>query len=395
MKKVLIMNGSCTEAALILAARKLGYYVITTGNMPWLIGHKYADEYIMADYSDCEEMLQIATENQVEAVCSCANDFAAISAAYVAEKLNLPGHDSFEITKLLHHKDCFKVFAKENKLFSPISDSYNNFESVIAAQDKYDYPLIIKPVDLTGGKGVSKVENSEEYLAAAQKALETSRIGKIVVEKFIQGSQHGFCTFLINQKVVAVCSNDEYSFVNPYRVEIDMFPATGIERCKQILIDQVEKIANILKLKDGIFHLQYIEDEEGPHIIEVMRRMLGNMYSVPANALMGFDWAYWQARAQMGLSCADFPFNNRAEGCFAYKTILAQDNGRIEKINIPERYQKYIVGQNIQRHVGDVISDCVSEPVGLLFMQFSSQAEMHKVLIDEYCNNIVQIENNE
>lgn len=86
MKKVLIMNGSCTEIALITAARKIGYYVITTGNMPELIAHQFADEYIMADYSDCDEMLRIATEKQIDAVCSCANDFAAISASYMLPK---------------------------------------------------------------------------------------------------------------------------------------------------------------------------------------------------------------------------------------------------------------------------------------------------------------------
>ena len=59
MKRLLILNGSFSEITLIQAAKKLGYYVITSGNNPQLIGHKYADEYIPADYSDKEAVLQL------------------------------------------------------------------------------------------------------------------------------------------------------------------------------------------------------------------------------------------------------------------------------------------------------------------------------------------------
>lgn len=58
MKKLLILNGSHSEITLIQAAKQLGYYVITSGNNPQLMGHKYADEYIPADYSDKEKILQ-------------------------------------------------------------------------------------------------------------------------------------------------------------------------------------------------------------------------------------------------------------------------------------------------------------------------------------------------
>jgi len=395
MKKVLVMNGGYTELPLILAAKKLGCYVITTGKRPELIGHQYSDQYIFGGYSDCEEMLRLATEKQIDAVCPCANDFGVISASYIAEKLNLPGHDSYETAKLLHRKDLFKFFAKENGLLTPLANVYDNMEDVFADKESYKYPLIVKPVDLTSGIGVSRCNNMVEYLNATKRALATSRKGKIVVEKYIKGSQHGFCTYLLDRKVVAACSNDEFSFLNPYKVEIDTFPATGIERCQSVLIEQIEKIANILNLKDGIFHLQYIEDQEGPHIIEVMRRPLGNLYTVPASALMGFDWSYWEVKAKIGLPCTDFPRNAEAKGYFAYKTILANENGEILNINIPEKFNKYLTGKCMQHQVGDSVTNFSSEPIGLLFMKFSSQAEMKKILIeDNYDEKIVEIKRN-
>ena len=116
MKKLLLLNGGHSEITLIEEAHKLGYYVITSGNDSHLIGHRLADENIFEDYSNYEKMLRIAEVNKIDAVVSCANDFGAITASYIAEKMGLPGHDSFETTLLLHQKDGFKKFAKTNQM---------------------------------------------------------------------------------------------------------------------------------------------------------------------------------------------------------------------------------------------------------------------------------------
>ena len=66
MKKLLMLNGSHSEISMIEAAKALGYYVITTGNNPNLIGHKYANEYIFGDYSDKEAMLKLAQKEKIQ-----------------------------------------------------------------------------------------------------------------------------------------------------------------------------------------------------------------------------------------------------------------------------------------------------------------------------------------
>ena len=141
----------------------------------------------------------------------------------------------------------------------------------------------MKPVDCAGGKGVNRAENFAEASKFLPLAFEYSKAGRIVIEPFITGSQHGFCTFLRDQKVVLCCSNNEYSVMNPYRVEIDTFPSDDFEDNRDKLIDIIEKIADILNLKDGIFHMQYILQNGKIYILEVMRRVLGNLYFVPAN----------------------------------------------------------------------------------------------------------------
>ena len=390
-KRALLLCASHNDLGLIFALRKLGFYIIATGNVPGLCGEKYVDEYIQADYSDKEKILEIAKENKIDAICQCCNDFGVYTAAYVAEKLNLPGYDSYETTVTLHNKDKFKKFALKHDIMTPKSFSFHSVAEAEKWVKDAKFPLIVKPTDASAGNGISKINSFEEAKKAIPVAMAKSRAGRIVLEPFVSGTQHGFCTFLHNQKVVAVCSNNEYSILNPYRVEIDTYPADNYEKVHDILIRQIETIAKILQLKDGIFHLQYIMDGNKPQIIEVMRRVLGNMYSVPGNLLNGINWDYWEVRAKCGLSCDQFPRSVTQEGFYAYKTLLGNKNGIIRSIDVPHNYEKYMIGSFYLKKAGDSIKRYQSEPVGFLFFMFSSYEEMKKVLIEEYCDSMVTV----
>ena len=194
MKKVLLLCASHNDLGLIWALRKLGYFIISTGSMPGLIGEKYVDEYIQADYSDKDLILNIAKQKNMDAVCPCCNDFGVYTAAYVAEKLGLPGYDSYETTLILHNKDRFKRFAKENHIPTPEAKIFSDDQQAYEYIQKAAYPIIVKPTDCSAGNGIHKAEDKEEGFAAVKEAFLKSRAGRIVIEPYISGTQHGFCT---------------------------------------------------------------------------------------------------------------------------------------------------------------------------------------------------------
>ena len=391
MKKALLLCASHNDLGLVRALRKLGYYIIVTGNIDGAPGQRWCDKYIKVDYSNNELILEIAKTEKIDAIVQCCNDFGVYTAAYVAEKLGLPGYDNYETTLILHNKDKFKEFAQKYNILTPKSKSFKNAEDAIAYLQVCTYPVIVKPVDASAGNGINTVNSIDDGKVAIDSAFKKSRDKRIVIEPFIVGTQHGFCTFLRDKRVVAVCSNNEYSIKNKYRVEMDTFPADNFLTVKDVLIKQIERIANVFNLKDGIFHLQYIYDGEKPQIIEVMRRILGNMYHVPGNELTGIDWEYWETRARCGLSLDSMPQDIRQEGYFAYKTILAPSNGIIEKITIPRKFDKYTTNYFLLKSRGDKIENCRCEPVGFIFMMFSDYLEMKRVLVDDYDSDIVRM----
>ena len=386
--KALLLCASHNDIYLIKSLRKLGYSIVAIGNIPNLPGQKYVDKYIQLDYSDKEKVLEFARGEKINAIVQCCNDFGVYTASYVAERMGLPGYDSYDVTLTLHNKDRFKKFANDNGILSVKSYFFENIDEAKMWFQNAQFPLIVKPTDCSAGNGIHKITKIDDVDVALQDAFNKSRAGKIVIERFITGTQHGFCTFIKNRKVVAHCSNNEYSIMNPYRVEIDTWPADNEEKYASTLIQQIEKIADLLQLKDGIFHLQYIVENGTPYIIEVMRRILGNMYGFPAGMVTGFDW---ETRAKCGLSLSKLPFNTYQEGFFAYKTVLAEKNGIIESINVPPKYDRYIWNSFYLKQKGDLIKNYLSEPIGFLFMMFSSENEMRNVLIEQYENDFVKI----
>jgi biotin carboxylase len=383
-KRVLILNTSHNDLYSIKALKKMGFYVIATGGKKGLIGEQFVDEYFQMDYSEKEEILKFAETKSIDYICACCNDFGVMTASFVAEKLGLSGHDSYENTLILHHKDMFKNFAKENNIFTPPAEYFSSENTALDYIEIAEFPIIVKPTDLSAGNGVSQAENKEQAVIAIKNAFAKSRVKKIIIEPFIEGSQHGFCTFLINKKVTAVCSNNEYSFVNPYRIEIDTYPADNFDEVKDFLIGQIEKMADILNLKDGIFHLQYRMKDDKPYIIECMRRTLGNMYGVPAKKLTGIDWDYWQMAVYCGLDLSVFPKNTEQGKFCAYKTIMAKQNGYVKSIIIPKDIEKFVHDTHFLWKPENPIEDYMSEPLGFLFMEFPNMETMKNVLLNRY-----------
>ena len=385
-KRILVPNGNYTDIPLIKEYKKLGYYVITSGNNPDLLGHQYADEYAPEDYSNKEKMLALAKKLNIDAISSNSNDFGVVTAAYIAEKLGFPGHDTYKTATIIHEKDKFKKFAKKYHIMTPKAEYFLSIDKALDWIVCADFPVIIKPVDLASGKGVSRVDHIHEAKEAIHLAFKRSKSKRIVIEPFIEGTQHSIATFLVNQKVVVDYSCNEFSFINPFLVESTSAPAKDYDMVRDTLIQEVEKMASILHLADGIFHMQYIMRDGKPFIIETMRRCLVNWYLYQPGHMTDFNWEEWIAKAHLGLDLNHIPRGKKMRGYELEKYIKSEKNGKIKDIKISEDITKYVYHQYMIWESIKEVKDYQYEMLGYLFMKFDSESErdMYMNKIDNY-----------
>ena len=370
MKKILVLNGSAYEENIIRIFKNMGLYVITSGNVPSFPGHKLADKYICHDYSDKLGMLNIAQEESVDYVCACSNDFGVITAAYIAEKMGLPGHDTSEVARIIAEKDLFKEFAQRNGLQVIPSHGFTDICSAITYAKNLTYPIIIKPVDLTGGKGVTKVMQPDQAEAAIRYAFERSRAKRIVIEPYIAGTQHSITTFLLNKKVCAYGTFNEGDANNAFLVGYSSSPADNEAFTKDILISQIERIANLLDLQDGIFHVQYRMDGNKPLIMECMRRILGNHALESLEMSTGINWEYWEALNYCGLDCLSIADSSRMSTPCAEYYVQAPSNGKVNEVWISPEIEKYIRKNYQQWYQGQIIEDYMTEKLCFILLSF-------------------------
>ena len=387
-KKMLLLGGSHAEIPLIQAAQSLGWYVITSGNAREGLGHPYADKNVFADFSDKDAMLELAKSEGVQAVCSGCNDFALLSTVYVCEKLGLPGHDSYATSLEIHHKDKYRALATRLGIPTPRALVVRNAAEFEAAIAQLTFPIIVKPVDLTGGKGIHRAANIEEARIAYKDACSRTRQDHIVVEEFVQGTNHGFSAMLVKGKVAFTFADNEQYFVNKYLVSGANTPSTTAATGLTKLREYSERIARELKLVDGILHIQYIERNDGtPVIIEICRRPPGDLYIKFVKYATGIDYPKFIVMAETGediSGIADVP----TQGFWLRHCIMSDtqageqtasgdiSKGIVRDVTFAPEIQSNIVEKFLWYKPGEVITDKLTYKAGIVFFKFGTLAEM-------------------
>ncbi len=379
MNTLLYLGGGLADRPMISAATALGFRVVTTGNRPDDPGHELADAYVNADFSSPEAMIAVARRENATAVCASCNDFAAISAAHVAHALELPGHDSLDTTLRIHHKDRFRDLLAELELPTPRAFTLGQDSDPAEARERLRLPILVKPVDLTGGKGITRVESWDSLSSAVNEARSNSRLAQLVLEEFIDGSRHGMTCMLRNQEIAFSFHDDEQYFRNPFLVSGASSPGRSSEACREELIAASERIARELELVDGIFHIQYIQSSGTPYIIEICRRPPGDLYVELVSRSAGIDYAKWIVNAASGRGTSEVHQPTHTTPYLRH-CVMADGNGRVRSIDIHPEFEACLAKAHALGGPGDVVSDYMKDKLGILFFAFDSASMMHELL---------------
>lgn len=218
MIKALILGGGNSEIPLIRECTRRGFYTITLSKDKRQVGHLYSNKAIYNDYSSLDEVLEIAKQLKPDLVIPGANDFSLLTATRVAEILKLTPTDSSEVLDTLIKKDKFKDFARSYDIpvgnYIVVTNS-ENLENIIP---KVKFPCIVKPVDLTGGKGMSRVDSPLHLIEKLKSAQSVSRSDKIVIEDWFEGTLHSYSMLVKDGSIIFEYFDTEFCIDRPFLV---------------------------------------------------------------------------------------------------------------------------------------------------------------------------------
>jgi len=383
MKKILMLGGSHFQVPAIKYAKSAGYHVITADYLPENPGHKYSDEYYNISTIDKKKILKLAEKLKIDGIVSYASDPGAPAAAYVAEKLSLPGNP-YESVMILQRKDLFRKFLKTNRFLVPESASFSNSKEAkeFAVERLNHKAIIVKPVDSSGSKGVSKLITIEGFDKAFNNAINYSFIKRVVVEDFIEKTIYEMDGdgFVWKGKLAFRCFGNQHNDLecNPYVPMGISFPYIQDKLLQETAHNLIESILTKLEMRVGGLNIEYLTDkEENIYILEIGPRSGGNLIPEVVKLSTGVDLIALSIDGAMGKDYSDLKMVD-TKGYYSSYILHAKKDGKVLSINIDKEIKPKIVQQNVMVKPNDTIEkfNGSNNTLGTFILKFDSQDEM-------------------
>lgn len=387
-KRLMLLGGLRYLIPLIQAAHKAGYYVITCDYLPENIAHKYSDEYCNVSIIDKEAVLQAAKEKKIDGIMSFAVDPGVTTAAYVQEQLGLPGNP-YRSVLILQNKDRFRKFLSDNGFNTPAAYSFDNLEDAVKSKETLPYPMIVKPTDSAGSKGVTKVENAEMLEEAARYAFQYSHSGNIIIEQFIEkaGCSSDSDCFSVDGELRFVSFSAQRfddNAANPYTPSAYSWPSTMTSGQEEYLKAEIQRLLTLLDMRTSIYNIETRIGLDGKaYIMEVSPRGGGNRLSEMLRYATGTDLIENAIRAAVGDPVTDLE-QRPYDGHWAEIILHADESGRFEDLQIAEDMKKYVVETDLWVAKGESVESFngANNAIGTLVMKFESDKMLRDSLSD-------------
>ena len=396
-KKLMLLGGIRYLLPAIEAAHKHGIYVITVDYLPNNIAHKYSDEYhnVSILEKDKEKVLALAKELKIDGILSYAVDPGVVAAAYVAEQMGLPFTCSYESACILQDKSRFRQFLADNGFNAPHAKGYVDAEDAIKDVDYFNWPVIVKPVDSAGSKGVSRVDDPKDLPKAIAHALEESHNGHFIVEDFLEldGYQSSADCFSVDGKLVYADYSDQLfdkDAANPYTPALEIWPSTMKQEHQDYLTSELQRLLTLLNCRTGLYNVESRLCKDGkPYIMEVSPRAGGNRIAELQRIGTGIDLIEAEVLKAVGEPLPYNIFMPQYDGCYVNNIAHSLKAGTYQGISYDDTFkQNHVISEAIYPSIGDHVEAFhgANNAVGSIFLKFASREECDekKAMLSEY-----------
>ncbi len=387
MKKLLLLGGSRYLLPVIKAAKELGYYTITCDYLPDNIAHKYSDEYCNVSIIEKDAVLAKARELNIDGIMSFACDPGVVTAAYVAEKLGLPSCGSYEAVSILQNKGRFRKFLSDNGFNVPVAKGYISIDSALADRDIFNWPVIVKPTDSAGSKGVTRVDKPEKLRESIEYALSFSHSGEFIIEDFIEkkGFSSDTDSFSVNGELKFVSFSSQRfdeNASNPYTPSAYSWPSSISAENRKLLRSEIQRLISLLELKTSIYNIEVRESTNGKaYIMELSPRGGGNRLAEMLRYATGVDLIKNAVRAAVGDEVEGVEQRDY-DGCWAEIILHSTVSGVFDSLWVSEEIAENVVERDLWIESGTKVGDfsAANEAIGTLVLKFDTAERLEEVM---------------
>ena len=390
-KRLMLLGGLRYLKPVIDAAHKQGYYVITADYLPNNIAHKWSDEYCNVSIIDKDAVLREAQRLQIDGIMSFGCDPGVVAASYVQNKMGLPSFGPFESVVVLQNKDKFRAFLAKNGFNVPQAKGFDSVEAAMEEIYWYPWPVIVKPTDAAGSKGVTRVDRVEDLKPALEYAMEHSISSHIIVEEFIdkQGCSSDTDSMSVDGKLVftSFCAQRfDLGATNPYTPAAYSWPSTFTKEQEAYLTSEIQRLITLLGLKTVVYNIETRIGTNGkPYIMELTPRGGGNRLCEMLRYASGVDMITAITRAMVGDPIDDVIEQKPYNGHWAEIILHADKNGVYDHMEICKELPAEVVEEDLWVKKGDKVEsfEGANNAIGTLVLKFQTAEELEKAITNQ------------
>ena len=389
MRKILLLGGSPQQVVAIKTAKELGFYTVLCDYLPDNPGQYVADKFYNESTTDVDAVYRIAKDEGVEGILAYASDPAALPAAIVSEKLGLPTTPAKSVA-ILGVKHLFREFLENNGFACPKHISFSPDTDIDDLKEKLNslhFPIIIKPTDSSGSKGVTKLSDTDNLVTAIKSADGYSRNKILIAEEFIERGFPdviGGDIFVWDGKIVLygemACLRD---FDGKGLIPLGEKKPTGMNEFQTEQVHkELQRIVDALEIKSGELNIEIILDkDDNVHFLELGPRAGGNMIPLQLSDAFGVDLVKANVLAAMGEEPEIAPLEK--SGCYMHYVLHSYEDGIFSDVEYSKEIESFIYRKVIYKREGDKVEyfDGAGKALGIIFFHFNDYAQMV-----DFCN---------
>lgn len=311
MRKLLVLGAGIYQAPLIKKAKKLGLYTIAAsyaGNYP---GLPLADEVWEVDTTDARKLTALSKEAHISGVCTSGTDVAIISLGTICEELGLPGVP-LACARIVTDKARMKRAFLDSHVSTPEAFPASSLEEARNIFRKFSPPAIIKAVDSSGSRGITRVNSEKELPAAWQAAKNVTKKDYVLIEHFIEAEEIGVDGFISDGKI---------RFLFPHRKFIHTaggvtlpeghcFPYCCTPELEREILLQMEHAITAVGMDNCAVNADVLVRDGHAYILEIGARAGATCIPELISTYCGFDYYTQMIRQALGES-PDFTMKSR------------------------------------------------------------------------------------
>lgn len=399
-ESIVFLGGAASQTIAIERARNLGYRTVVCDMDPNVPGASIADVFHEVSTLDFDQLVEVVKSEAAAGVVAYATDRAAPTAARVAKACGLPGNDPDAVATFCD-KAKFRGFLSRNGFAVPQSRvvRLNELDAVCDMR----FPVIVKPTDSAGSRGISVVHDKTEIAKAFDFAASHSRNGKLIIEEYIvKDHPHsiGIEIYAVDGEVVTWglmnCVRD--SRTNDLVPAGESLPLELDGRREAVLRESVSRLVTLSGIKTSAFNMEAVFDaRDRLFFLDVGPRSGGNMLPQFIQLASGADTITATIEAAVGKrpDINALRFNGTPPFAWGQAVLHATSKGCFNRVAYSDEANSCLIEEHLYVSPGDEVERFMSagDALGIAFFRCQDLAQVLRILENDQI--VVEVDNDQ